>query len=224
MISRRTYKYIGVELKKSHFKENMNKKKALEAANEYILTFGLKPIPCNASKAPCIGNSWTQITPTVEKWSGWVDNDKFEYIGIITGKTENQTYLVCLDFDVKDFSQEFASDWINHFLDRCSGKLVNAPREITKSGGVHIWIYIDNPTDVTTVGNRKLIGLRNYKHSSPTKEDTVGKYGFSVIGTVTVGASDISLSIKIVDAVGDTTTKPMVMTGKALITLVGAVL
>lgn len=50
------------------------------------------------------------------------------------------------------------------------------------------------------------------------------KYGFSVIGTITVGASDISLSIKIVDAVGDTTTKPMVMTGKALITLIGAVL
>jgi hypothetical protein len=50
------------------------------------------------------------------------------------------------------------------------------------------------------------------------------KYGFSVIGTITVGVSDISLSIKIVDAVGDTTTKPMVMTGKALITLVGAVL
>jgi len=50
------------------------------------------------------------------------------------------------------------------------------------------------------------------------------KYGFSVIGTITVGVSDISLSIKIVDAVGDTTSKPMVMTGKALITLVGAVL
>jgi hypothetical protein len=50
------------------------------------------------------------------------------------------------------------------------------------------------------------------------------KYGFSVIGTITVGVSDISLSIKIVDAVGDTTAKPMVMTGKALITLVGAVL
>jgi hypothetical protein len=50
------------------------------------------------------------------------------------------------------------------------------------------------------------------------------KYGFSVIGAITVGASDISLSIKIVDAVGDTTAKPMVMTGKALITLVGTVL
>ena len=50
------------------------------------------------------------------------------------------------------------------------------------------------------------------------------KYGFSVIGTITVGVSDISLSIKIVVAVGDTTSKPMVMTGKALITLVGAVL
>jgi len=50
------------------------------------------------------------------------------------------------------------------------------------------------------------------------------KYGFSVIGTITVGVSDISLAIKIVDAVGDTTSKPMVLTGKALITLVGAVL
>jgi hypothetical protein len=50
------------------------------------------------------------------------------------------------------------------------------------------------------------------------------KFGFSVIGTITVGGTDISLSVKIVDAVGDTTTKPMVLTGKALITLVGAVL
>jgi hypothetical protein len=49
------------------------------------------------------------------------------------------------------------------------------------------------------------------------------KYGFSVIGTITVGGSDISLSIKIVDAAGDTTSKPMVLTGKALITLVGEV-
>ena len=53
---------------------------------------------------------------------------------------------------------------------------------------------------------------------------TSNKYGFSVIGTITVGVSDISLSIKIVDANGDTTTKPMVLTGKALISLVGAVL
>jgi hypothetical protein len=50
------------------------------------------------------------------------------------------------------------------------------------------------------------------------------KYGFSVIGTIAVGVEDVSFSIKIVDAVGDTTSKPMVFTGKALITLVGAVL
>jgi len=53
---------------------------------------------------------------------------------------------------------------------------------------------------------------------------TSNKFGFSVIGTIVVGGTDISLSVKIVDAVGDTTTKPMVLTGKALITLVGAVL
>ena len=50
------------------------------------------------------------------------------------------------------------------------------------------------------------------------------KYGFSVIGTIAVGVADVSLSIKIVDAIGDTTSKPMVMTGRALVTLVGAVL
>jgi hypothetical protein len=50
------------------------------------------------------------------------------------------------------------------------------------------------------------------------------KYGFSVIGTIAVGIEDVSFSIKIVDAAGDTTSKPMVFTGKALITLVGAVL
>jgi hypothetical protein len=50
------------------------------------------------------------------------------------------------------------------------------------------------------------------------------KLGFSVIGTIIVGGTDVSLSVKVVDAAGDTTTKPMVLTGKALITLVGAVL
>ena len=64
--------------------------------------------------------------------------------------------------------------------------------------------------------------LMRYQYAiDPT---VTNKYGFSVIGTIVVGVADVSLSIKIVDAVGDTTTKPMVMTGKALVTLVGAVL
>ena len=50
------------------------------------------------------------------------------------------------------------------------------------------------------------------------------KLGFSVIGTIIVGGADLSLSVKVVDSAGDSTTKPMVLTGKALITLVGAVL
>jgi hypothetical protein len=50
------------------------------------------------------------------------------------------------------------------------------------------------------------------------------KIGFSVIGTIIVGGADLSLSVKVVDSAGDSTTKPMVLTGKALITLVGAVL
>jgi hypothetical protein len=49
------------------------------------------------------------------------------------------------------------------------------------------------------------------------------KYGFSIMGTITVGAADVSLSVKVIGSAGDTTSKPMVMTGKALITLVGEV-
>lgn len=49
------------------------------------------------------------------------------------------------------------------------------------------------------------------------------KYGFSIMGTLVVGDADVSLSVKVIGSAGDTTAKPMVMTGKALITLVGQV-
>jgi hypothetical protein len=49
------------------------------------------------------------------------------------------------------------------------------------------------------------------------------KYGFNIMGTLVVGDADVSLSVKVIGSAGDTTAKPMVMTGKALITLVGQV-
>ena len=49
------------------------------------------------------------------------------------------------------------------------------------------------------------------------------KYGFSIIGTLVVGDADVALSVKVIGSAGDTTSKPMIMTGKALITLVGEV-
>ncbi len=49
------------------------------------------------------------------------------------------------------------------------------------------------------------------------------KYGFNILGTLEVGDADVSLSVKVIGSAGDTTAKPMVMTGKALITLVGQV-
>jgi hypothetical protein len=49
------------------------------------------------------------------------------------------------------------------------------------------------------------------------------KYGFSILGTLVVGDADVSLSVKVIGSAGDTTSKPMVITGKALITLVGQV-
>lgn len=49
------------------------------------------------------------------------------------------------------------------------------------------------------------------------------KYGFNIMGTLVVGDADVALSVKVIGSAGDTTAKPMVMTGKALITLVGQV-
>jgi len=49
------------------------------------------------------------------------------------------------------------------------------------------------------------------------------KYGFSILGTLVVGEADVSLSVKVIGSAGDTTAKPMVMTGKALIALIGEV-
>jgi hypothetical protein len=60
-----------------------------------------------------------------------------------------------------------------------------------------------------------------YRYAMTTT--TSYKYAFFIIGTISIGGSDVSLSVKVIDAAGDTTSKPMVMTGKALITLVGQV-
>ena len=61
-------------------------------------------------------------------------------------------------------------------------------------------------------------------HQYSINSANLNKYGFSIIGTIAVGNADVSFSIKIIDGTGDTSAKPMVITGKALFTLVGAVL
>lgn len=49
------------------------------------------------------------------------------------------------------------------------------------------------------------------------------RYGINSIATITVGASNITLAIKIIDAGADTNGNPLTLTGKSLITLVGSI-
>ena len=58
-------------------------------------------------------------------------------------------------------------------------------------------------------------------HRYAMTSTTSYKYGVNFLGTLVVGDADVSLSDKVVGSAGDATAKPMVMTGKALITLVG---
>lgn len=56
-----------------------------------------------------------------------------------------------------------------------------------------------------------------------TSSTTASKYGFDVIAAVTVGASNSQLSVRIYDGLGDSGAATLTLTGKAYITLVGAI-
>ena len=48
-------------------------------------------------------------------------------------------------------------------------------------------------------------------------------YGFHFEGTVTTAGSPSAIEIRIIDGYGDTSTSPLTLSGKAYITLVGAI-
>ena len=56
-----------------------------------------------------------------------------------------------------------------------------------------------------------------------TYSSTGAWYAFDVIGTVEVGASAGSLQVRIIDGFGDTGSSPLTLSGKAYITVVGAI-
>jgi Collagen triple helix repeat (20 copies) len=56
-----------------------------------------------------------------------------------------------------------------------------------------------------------------------TYSTTQNKYGFDVVGTVNVGESDSGISVRIIEAMGDSNAAPLTLTGKAYITLVGSI-
>ena len=56
-----------------------------------------------------------------------------------------------------------------------------------------------------------------------TYSTALASYGFLITGTIAVGATDSALSVRVIDAYGLTGTNPLTFTGKAYITLVGAI-
>ena len=56
-----------------------------------------------------------------------------------------------------------------------------------------------------------------------TYSTTVTTYGFDVVGTIKTSAVDTSLQVRIIDGFGDSGSNPLTLSGKAYITLVGAI-
>jgi hypothetical protein len=56
-----------------------------------------------------------------------------------------------------------------------------------------------------------------------TYSTALASYGFLITGTIQVGATDSALAVRVIDAYGLTGTNPLTFSGKAYITLVGAI-
>ncbi len=56
-----------------------------------------------------------------------------------------------------------------------------------------------------------------------TYSTALASYGFLITGTIAVGATDSAIAVRVIDAYGLTGTNPLTFTGKAYITLVGAI-
>ncbi len=56
-----------------------------------------------------------------------------------------------------------------------------------------------------------------------TYSTALASYGFVMTGTIAVGATDSAIAVRVIDAYGLTGTNPLTFTGKAYITLVGAI-
>jgi Collagen triple helix repeat (20 copies) len=77
--------------------------------------------------------------------------------------------------------------------------------------------------DILSPGNIVTFAYSRNDFRYSTYSSTGTLYGFDIIGTVQVGMSSGTLKVRIIDGFGDTGSSPLKLTGKAYITLVGAI-
>ena len=77
--------------------------------------------------------------------------------------------------------------------------------------------------DVVSPGSTITFAYSRNDFRYATYSSTFTAYGFDVTGTVKVGTADGAIQVRVIDAFGDTGSNPLSLTGKAYITLVGAI-
>ena len=139
---------------------------------ERLLASGFTPLPVIPDQGD--GSKWGKIPsyykagePTIIKWKQLSGYDRFlrngewftDDCGIaLAPSTESKLY--CIDLDRKNFSDQKEFDLTVEHLERQCPKLARTWKDRTKSGGIHWYIFIENPP-----------GFKNF-HLEPNKEST----------------------------------------------------
>lgn len=77
--------------------------------------------------------------------------------------------------------------------------------------------------DVIAAGGTINFSYLRTDYRKATYSTALASYGFLITGTIAVGATDSAIAVRVIDAYGLTGTNPLTFTGKAYITLVGAI-
>jgi hypothetical protein len=77
--------------------------------------------------------------------------------------------------------------------------------------------------DILSAGNTLTFSYSRNDFRYATYSSTVTTYAFDAVGTIKTSVSGASLQVRVIDAFGDSGSSPLTLTGKAYITLVGAI-
>jgi hypothetical protein len=77
--------------------------------------------------------------------------------------------------------------------------------------------------DVVGSGGAINFSYARTDYRKATYSTALASYGFLITGTIAVGATDSAIAVRVIDAYGLTGANPLTFTGKAYITLVGAI-